>query len=208
MIVTCPTCLRKYEVSSNVIGDSRMVRCVVCGTTWQQDSVLNTNTKSKPKNYNSVWKSLCSVAFFGLVSVYMYFYTPYIVNIPKYYSCLVNPVSCSKCNFDVKKISHFFVKKDDGNYVKIEGEIENLSDVPLSNLKLVFNLKTFPDDKIEASLGDSEIFFNETWVEDIKSESVTPSGNIAFSSVLKKVPMHDILCTIKLDKKNSMLKNN
>lgn len=208
MIVTCPTCLRKYEVSSSVIGDSRMVRCVVCGTTWQQDSVLSPNSKSKSKSYGSVWKYLLSMAFFGLAYSYMYFYTPYIINIPKYYACMIKPDNCSKCSFGVKKISHFFVKKDDGNYVKIEGEIENLSDVPLNNLKLVFNLKTFPNDKIEECLSDSEIFFNETWVENIKPESVTPSGNIAFSSVLKKVPMHDVLCTIKLGRKNGILKNN
>lgn len=200
MIIICPTCLRRYEVDQKAIGDSRMVRCVICGTTWQQDAVNSVSKKTKKTVFNQVFIWALSVLCWGVVGSYIYVATPCVDNFPKYWNYLFKSNN-NECRFLVKNISHAFVKKDDGYYVKVLGEIENLSIIPSDKLNLVFNLRTYPDKNIESEVADDNVYFNETWVEKIKSENIKNGRIITFSSFLKKIPVHDVLCTIKLDNK-------
>ena len=201
MIVFCPTCLRKYEVSNTAIGEGRMVRCVVCGTTWQQDAVSVPSQKNRRVDIKKSLIWTLSICFWLGGGWFLAFGSPYCSNFMKNIECISRIGQENDCKFLVKNMSHSFLKKDDGYYVQISGMIENLSPVALDKLNLVFNLRTYPDkQQLETAL-DENAFFNETWVEKIKPEWIRDNKLVTFSYTLKKIPNCDILCTIKLDNK-------
>ena len=51
MIIVCPTCSSKYSVQDKAIDGEKMVRCPLCGTTWQPEpEVEQEKVERKPKD--------------------------------------------------------------------------------------------------------------------------------------------------------------
>ena len=162
MIITCPTCLRRYEVSSKVIGEGRMVRCIVCGTTWQQDAEASRTSKGTKSFF---WRWIFSLLIFSSISSYFYFYVPVVSDFPKYKSIIREAFGCEVTRPKIVNISHKLEKRDDGLYVTFQGEVADLSEVaPGKDLNLVFNLKS---QKKDAKYAEGEGFFNETWTQKV-----------------------------------------
>lgn len=196
MIITCPTCLRKYEVDQKSIGDGRMVRCIICGTTWQQE--LNNMGRRERSKFKFSWRWFFSIIFFVATYVFVYEYTPVLNNFDKYKRLILMTLAPGVKNIEIRNIAHQFVRRDDGIYVSLVGDIVIDEHYAKNNAKLMFNLKPYFPQKYEIDYKDRYALFNETWEEKIEINS-TDKCMAKFKTDLKKIPEHDILCTIEIN---------
>ncbi len=196
MIITCPTCLRKYEVDQKSIGDGRMVRCIICGTTWQQE--LGHIVRKERRTFKLPYHWLFSIMFFIATYFFACEYTPVCSNIGKYQRLILSMINPGIKNIEIKNIAHKFVLKDDGVYVSLSGDIVIDKYHKKNNPKLMFNLKPYFPQKYDISHNDRDVLFNETWEEKVNFNDVDESI-INFQTVFKKIPKHDIICTIDIN---------
>lgn len=213
MIIVCPTCSSKYSVPDSSTVDGKMVRCSVCGTTWQatfDDSRQQSQQEKKSESLvqqQSVKKKMMRSSsiqpmFFTVVLVstfsYLFFATDFLHRIPSYYKFLSNSVTNRKMSnkISLSNISHFFTKRKDGIYLTITGCVENISNCQQKTPYLSFNLRTHGEDF--ANYENPENFVNETWAEKLNIEGMKPSQKVLFETAPRKIPISDLLCTIKV----------
>lgn len=207
MIVTCPTCANKYSVEDHILDGGKMVRCSVCGTTWQQESETELEKeipvppKSNPKPEKS---SKIQWMFFFVVAlstvIYMLLSTNYITGFPTNLQNAISSITGSKSNeqFELSDVSHYFIKKDDGLYLSVTGSIENVSQSALSVPYLSINLRTYGEEF--ANYENPDMFINETWAEKLDIKTMEAKKKIVFETEPRKIPIHDLMCTIKVGK--------
>lgn len=209
MIVTCPTCANRYSIKDHVLGDGKMVRCSICGTTWQQEAEAETDVGTevetpvqpapKPKkNSKMQWMFFFVVAFSTII--YMLLSTNYIAGFPANLKNAISSITGSepKEQFKLSDVSHYFIKRDDGLYLSVTGSIENVSQSTVSVPYLSINLRTYGEEF--ANYENPDMFINETWAEKLDIKTMEAKKKIVFETEPRKVPMHDLMCTIKVGK--------
>ena len=141
--------------------------------------------------------------FFTIASsvfTYLFLSTTYISRIPSYIDYVTKMVSKTspKDQFKVSNLSHQLIRRNDGLYVSISGEIENISRSLMPMPYLSINLRT--DGEEFANYAAPETFINETWAEKIDATSIPPKSKVVFETEPRKVFMNDLVCTIKVGK--------
>ncbi len=190
MIVVCPSCSSKYSVPADVIGAGKLVRCAVCGTTWQQTSV-------EEKGSNEISELLKSTFYWFSVFIVLFsiLFAPKTVS--KYWPASISFYKLIGINksldqnaFSIKNISNFFVKRNGKLYMGIKGELWNISNEVQMVPKLVIKLKN--DDTLNPA-------FQTSWTHELTYKKLLPNQKIIFETDLKSVPYTNLICDVKLN---------
>lgn len=189
MIVVCPNCSSKYSVPADAIGVGKLVRCAVCGTTWQQTPV-------KEKKSDEVM-ALCKSTLYWFtvfITLFSLFISPQTVSkywpaSASFYKLIGFGDSINQKAFLIKNVSSFFVKRNGRLYMGIKGELSNISDEVQMVPKLMISLK---DDT-------SNTKFKTSWTHELNYKKLLPNQKIIFETDLKSVPYTNLICDIKLN---------
>jgi predicted Zn finger-like uncharacterized protein len=188
MIVVCPNCSSKYSVPADAIGVGKLVRCAVCGTTWQQTPV-------KEKKSDEVM-ALCKSTLYWFtvfITLFSLFISPQTVSkywpaSASFYKLIGFGDSIDKKAFSIKNVSSFFVKRNGRLYMGIKGELSNISNEVQMVPKLVIGLKD-----------DTSAEFKASWTHELNYKKLLPNQKIIFETDLKSVPYTNLICDIKLN---------
>lgn len=190
MIVVCPNCSSKYSVHAEAIGKGKMVRCAVCGMTWQQSPVEETKSENIGRLFQSTF-----YWFVVFISVFSILFAPKTVSkywpaSASFYKVIGMNNSSNQQAFSVKNVSSFFVKRNGNLYMGIKGELSNISNEVQMVPKLVIGLR---DDN------PSNTSFQTSWTHKLNYKKLLPSQKIIFETDLKNVPYSNLICDIKLN---------
>lgn len=195
MIVTCPACRNKYSVQAEAIGDGKLVRCVICGATWQQTAVSGVGDDKFRVIETVKWTFFWSVVF---ISLFMLFFAKTTVTkvwtpAAGFYSLLENKQAHEKKTFKMGNVSNFFVRKGGKLYMGLKGELVNTSDevqiLPSITIALRNEEKTAP----------GKFRFKKIWTHDMLYKKILPNQKVVFETELQSVPRNNLVCDIKLD---------
>lgn len=190
MIVICPNCSSKYSVPADAIGVGKLVRCAMCGTTWQQ-------TPIKKKNSGDIHKLVESTFYWFVVFITLFsiLFAPKTVSkywpaSTSFYKIIGLDKSLSKDAFSIKNVSNFFVNRNGQLYMGIKGKLCNVSNEVQMVPKLVIKLRgnNSRNSKFEAS-----------WTHELTYKKLLPNQEIIFETDLKSVPRTNLVCDIKLN---------
>ncbi|MBE6447161.1 MAG: hypothetical protein E7015_01595 [Alphaproteobacteria bacterium] len=191
MIISCPNCSSKYSIHANVIGEGKMVRCTICGTTWQQGSIY------KQEKREDLVKNLQITTFWFIVFICIFsliFAKNAVINFwpasASFYEAIGVKDSETSSAFSIKDISSFFIRKDDKLYMGIKGELTNITNDVQMVPGLTISLRS--DDNVTPS-------FNSSWNHELTCKKLLPNQKIIFETDLKSIPYTDIICEIKLN---------
>jgi predicted Zn finger-like uncharacterized protein len=191
MIVVCPTCFCKYSVQAEAIGKEKLVRCSMCGATWQQSACGELEGKKQRVLDIINWTFFWSVVFIATLS--LFFAKRELIRIwppvADFYEMMRNE---SKKAFVVQNMSNFFVMKKGALYMGLKGELVNISDEAKPLPSLTISLKD--DDNVKK---DSS--YKKTWTHDLTYKKLLPNQKVTFETELRSVPCNNLICDIKLD---------
>ena len=198
MIVMCPACRNKYSVQPEAIGDSKMVRCAVCSTTWHQSA-----SDQIPESKNNVthiikWTFFWFAVFISLFSLFfaknmMVRVWPPIVEL---YSVLgIDTENTAKKTIVIQNISNFFVQKGEKLYMGLKGELVNVSNEVQAVPSITISLKD--DESIVNKRG--RLSYKKIWTHDLMYKKLLPNQKVVFETELQSVPYNNLVCDIKLD---------
>lgn len=190
MVVVCPSCSSKYSVQADAIGNGKLVRCAMCGATWQQNPVA----EKSGSDISSFFK-IATFWFTVFITIFSIFFAPQTVvkywpAISSFYELIGYEGGTKTELFSVKNISSFFVKKDGKLYMGIKGEICNVSNDVQMSPDLIISLKS--DDE-----GFS--YFKSSWIHRVTYEKILPNQTIVFETGLTNVPYTNLICEIRLN---------
>jgi len=190
MIVVCPNCSSKYSVPADVIGVGKLVRCAVCGTTWQQTPVEEKRSDEISSLLKSTfyWFSVFIILFsilFAPKTVSKYW--PASIS---FYKLIGIDKSLDQNAFSIKNVSNFFVKRNGKLYMGIKGELWNISNEVQMVPKLVIKLRN--DNTLNPA-------FQTSWTHELTYKKLLPNQKIIFETDLKSVPYTNLICDIKLN---------
>lgn len=214
MIIVCPTCSSKYSVQDTAIDGEKMVRCPLCGTTWhpepeidpKQTVIPQRSNKQNPNNSllrhpraiaaSRHWMMFSTVVLSTLT--FLLLKTNYLHRIPSYIKYISHYIKLTpqKPKFALSNLSHYFTKKDDGLYLSITGDIKNLSSTSIPTPYLSVNLRTYGEEF--ANYETPDMFINETWAVKLDPKNIDRNQKVVFETEPRKVPMNDLMCTIKV----------
>ena len=190
MIVVCPNCSSKYSVHSEAIGGGKLVRCAVCGLTWQQNPIK----EKEPKDSRSLFMSIF-YWFVVFITIFPILFAPKTISkywpaSASFYRIIGMSDSQNQEAFSVKNVSSFFVKRNGNLYMGIKGELSNVSNEVQMVPRLVISLK---DDNT------SNLSFQTSWTHRLNYKKLLPNQKIIFETDLKSVPYTNLICDIKLN---------
>lgn len=195
MIVTCPACRNKYSVQAEAIGDGKLVRCVICGATWQQLAVSGVNDDKSRVIETIKWTFFWSIVF---ISLFMLFFAKSTVTrvwtpAASFYTFLENKQAGEKKMFKMNNVSNFFVKKCGKLYMGLKGELVNTSDEVQILPSITISLKN------EEGAAPGKFRFKKIWTHDMLYKKILPNQKVAFETELQSIPHNNLICDIKLD---------
>ena len=197
MIVTCPTCLSKYSVQSDAIGEGKLVRCAMCSTTWQQNLVDESSDKKRRALDLINWTLFGFVAFVFLFS--LFFAREAMVKIwppaAGFYELTGLSSADTKKIFAIRNVSNFFVQKNDKLYMGLRGELINISDKVQPIPSLIISLKD--DDSVTNK--NKKYPYKKIWSHDLAYKKLLPNQKVVFETELQSIPYNNLICDIKLD---------
>ena len=188
MIVVCPSCSNKYSVQADAIGEGKLVRCAICGTTWQQDPIA----VNQRKDISSLFK-ITLFWFAVFISLFSVFFAPktvvrYWPASSTFYNAVGIDTGLNEKIFSIKNVSSFFVKRNKKLYMGIKGELTNISNEVQMVPSLIISLK---------NEGESE--FQTSWNHELMYKKLLPNQKVIFETDLKSVPYTNLICDIKLN---------
>ncbi|MDR1334321.1 MAG: zinc-ribbon domain-containing protein [Holosporaceae bacterium] len=195
MIVVCPACSCKYSVQAEAIGREKLVRCAMCGTTWQQSSAAYGEVDGCQ---HDVW-NLTKWGFFWFTVFVMIFSLFFARNaVAKiwpssivFYEALGMQSSPRKA-FVIQNLSNFFVVKNDMLYMGLKGELINISDSVQILPSITISLKSDENMKQDSS-------YKKVWTHNLTYKKLLPNQRVVFETELQNVPYNNLICDIALD---------
>ncbi len=190
MIVICPNCSSRYSVHSEAIGGGKLVRCAMCGMTWQQNPVKKKRSEDARCLFQSIF-----YWFVVFITIFSILFAPKTVSkywpaSASFYEAIGMNNSRSRDAFSIKNVSSFFVKRNGNLYMGIKGELSNISDEVQMVPKLIIGLK---DDSA------SNQSFQTSWTHKLNYKKLLPNQKVIFETDLKSVPYANLICDIKLN---------
>ncbi|MDR2417167.1 MAG: zinc-ribbon domain-containing protein [Holosporales bacterium] len=151
MIVTCPSCARRYSVAIESLGEGRVVRCSVCSKTWFQPAmdpdILNAFAPEKPitpqtkSGASFRWGLVMSLSLLGLVCLGVMH--PRIVSqfpsLALVCRALHIPIEIAGEGLEICNVTSSVQKTDQGLTMVLSGKVANVTNQPrtLPSLKIV-----------------------------------------------------------------------
>lgn len=198
MIVTCPMCSSKYSVQSESIGSGKVVRCSVCGMTWQQAAVDDGFGGGRRRALNLAKWTL--FWFCVLAPVFSVFFAKNAVArvwpaIGDFYEAVGVPTDFHRKAIVIQNVSNFFSHKNGRLYMGLRGELLNVSGEVLALPGIVISLQ---DDvaTVEKQPGTR---YRRIWTHNLMYKKLLPNQKVAFETELQSVPYNNLICDIKLD---------
>ncbi|MDR0406940.1 MAG: zinc-ribbon and DUF3426 domain-containing protein [Holosporales bacterium] len=150
MIITCPSCARRYSVSLESLGEGKIVRCSVCLKTWFQPAVapdiLNAFAPEKPiaqqakKTHSLRWSIgiaviLFILAFVGMARHQIVSQFPALALVCR---ALNIPMEIVGEGLEIRAVTSSMKRTNQGLSIILSGEIVNVTDQPrmLPSLKI------------------------------------------------------------------------
>ncbi len=198
MIVICPACHSKYSVQAEAIGESKMVRCAICGTTWHQSAAEKILENKNNVPHIIKWTFFWFVVFISIFSIFFTKNTiikiwPPIVEL--YRVLGVNAGTDAKKTLVIQNISNFFVQKGNKLYMGLKGELVNTSNEVQILPSITISLKE--DESIIEKKSKSS--YKKSWTHDLMYKKLLPNQRVVFETELQSVPYNNLVCDIKLD---------
>jgi len=194
MIVVCPNCSCRYSVQADAIGKEKIVRCAMCGTTWQQSANEKYLEKRERVSDLIKWSFFGFVVFFTVFS--LFFAKNFAIKIwppvIDFYELVGIKNDSSKKVFVLQNISNFFIMKKDVLYMGLKGELVNISNEVRVLPRITVSLK---DD--ESTAKDSK--YKKIWTHNMTYKKLLPNQRVAFETEMQSVPYNNLICDIKLD---------
>lgn len=196
MIVICPACHSKYSVQSEAIGESKLVRCAVCNTTWHQYATDTSDYEKKRVTKLIQWTFFWFVVFISFFSLFfaknaiIKIWQPAIV----FYHALGLDSDNQKKPLVIQNISNFFVQKKGKLYMGLRGELVNTSDEVKIVPSLIITLK---DDT--STNTTNRPAYKKIWTHDMMYKKLLSNQKIVFETELQSVPYNNLICDIRLD---------
>lgn len=194
MIITCPVCFSRYSVQQESLQNGKLVRCAVCGSTWQQQPVSSDEPK---RNVRFIIKWVCfwSSVF---VSLFLLFFAKNSLihiwpSISGFYKLIGLGAELNKNSFLLKNISNFFVSKNGKLHMGLRGEIMNISDEVKELPSITITLR---DDLTTVSNPSP---YKKVWVHELIKKRFLPNQKIFFETELQEVSNNNLICDVKLD---------
>ncbi len=168
-----------------------MVRCAMCGTTWQQYPVKEKTSKNTSDLLQSIF-----FWFIVFITVFSILFVPKTVSkywpaAASFYKVIGMNNSPDQKAFVIKNVSSFFVKRNGNLYMGIKGELSNVSEEVQMVPKLIIGLKE------DSNTSDSS--FQTSWTHRLNYKKLLPNQKIIFETDLKNVPYTNLICDIKLN---------
>ena len=195
MIVTCPSCHNKYSVQAEAIGNGKLVRCVICGTTWQQEAVSEPHNGAIKVMETIKWTFFWSVVFISLFLLFFAKSTVIKIWSPasSFYDLINKTSETKQKSFKMSNVSNFFIQKDGKLYMGLKGELVNISNEVQILPSITISLKD--DDHVTSK----DIHFKKIWTHDMVYKKILPNQKVTFETELQSIPYNNLLCDIKLD---------
>jgi predicted Zn finger-like uncharacterized protein len=193
MIVVCPTCSCRYSVQADAIGREKLVRCTMCGTTWQQSIGDELAARKQRVLDLTKWTFFWFVVFVTIFS--LFFAKNAVVKIWPHASDfyeLIGMQTDSKKAFVIKNISNFFVVKNDTLYMGLKGDLVNISDEVQILPSITISLRD--DENVKK---DSR--YKKIWTHNLTYKKLLPNQKVVFETELQSVPYNNLICDITLD---------
>ncbi|MDR1551099.1 MAG: zinc-ribbon domain-containing protein [Holosporaceae bacterium] len=192
MIVVCPVCSCKYFVLASAVGRGKLVRCAMCGSTWQQSAESEVQRRGRTLDLVR-WIVFWFVVFITIFS--LFFASPAVLKIwpaaATFYEAL-GIQKYSKKAFIVQDLSNFFVLKDSTLYMGLRGELVNSSDSVKIISGVVISLREDSGEK-------KGIGYRKVWTHNLSCKKLLPNQKIVFETELQSVPYSNLICDITLD---------
>jgi predicted Zn finger-like uncharacterized protein len=191
MIVVCPSCFCKYFVQTNAIAKEKLVRCAMCGTTWQL-SPHDESAEKRRRVFDIIkWTFFWFVVF---VTVFSLFFAPGSVikmwpSAADFYRAIGIYEGFGKA-LVIQNLSNFFVMRSNVLYMGLKGELVNASDSVKSLASITISLK---DDD------DKNSRYKKEWTHNLTYKKLLPNQKVIFETELQSVPYNNLICDIKLD---------
>lgn len=182
MIVTCPSCARKYSVQDDVIENEKLVRCVMCCTTWQLDKAHCAARKSK-RLYIFLFTFLFSVgSYLTYENFNAILQTEYFTNLLLQLGVKIEK---TKIPLEINNINTTFLNKNNKFFMKISGEIFNNANYVVDSPKVQVS--------VEYKINDELI--NTKWVYRPTNDKILPKEKILFETEPKEMTPTDSIKT-------------
>ncbi|MDR0677397.1 MAG: zinc-ribbon domain-containing protein [Holosporaceae bacterium] len=194
MIVACPSCHCKYSVQADLIGTEKLVRCAMCGTTWQQSACSDVNERKMRAFFFLKWVFFWFPVFVVIFS--LLFARNAVVKIwpaaADFYDIMGIKNESSKKVFVFSNISNFFVLKNGALYMGLRGELANIS----NEIQLVpgIAISLRDDENVE-----KDNRYRRVWTHNSMYKKLLPSQKMVFETELQSVPYNNLVCDIKLE---------
>ncbi|MDR2724420.1 MAG: zinc-ribbon domain-containing protein [Holosporaceae bacterium] len=193
MIVVCPSCSCKYFVQTDVIGKEKLVRCSICGATWQQIAIDEAVEKRRHVFNLIKWTFFGFVVF---VTIFSLFFAPNSIikiwpPVVDFYETLGIQEESRKL-FVIQNLSNFFVVRNNILYMGLRGELVNTSDAVKSLTSITISLKN--DENVA-----KDFPFKKVWTHSLTHKKLLPNQKVVFETELQSVPYNNLICDIKLD---------
>jgi predicted Zn finger-like uncharacterized protein len=193
MIVACPSCHSRYSVQYEAIGKGKLVRCALCGTTWQQEPVSD---EEHGVRHSIKWILFWLFVFGSIFS--LFFAKDFVIKIwppaTELYAIFCEKPNNRSC-FAMKNISNFFVMRDSKLYMGLKGELLNTSNDIQYLPSITISLK---EDSDAASQKNGSLYA-KVWVHTLKYKKLLPNQKITFETELQNIPYNNLICDIKLN---------
>ena len=192
MIISCPNCSSKFSVQADTIGRGKMVRCSVCGTTWQQSSLYQQEKRE------DLIRNLHATTFWFVVFIVIFpliFAKSTVIKLwpasSSFYALFETQSSKMQQAFLIKNVSSFFIKKNNKLYMGIKGELSNTT----SDVQMVpgLTISLMSDDDEE------QPSFKTSWNHELAYKKLLPNQKVIFETDLKSIPYSNIICDIRLN---------
>ncbi|MDR0753338.1 MAG: zinc-ribbon domain-containing protein [Holosporaceae bacterium] len=192
MIVVCPSCFCKYFVQTDAIAKEKLVRCTMCGATWQL-SPCDESMERRRRVFNiTKWIFFWFVVF---VTIFSLFFAPGSVikmwpSVADFYR-VVGIYDRSGKSLAIQNLSNFFVMRNNVLYMGLKGELVNTSNSVKSLATITISLKD--DDNVSKSSR-----YKKEWTHNLTYKKLLPNQKVVFETELQSIPHNNLICEIKL----------
>jgi predicted Zn finger-like uncharacterized protein len=194
MIVVCPACSCKYVVQAEAVGREKLVRCTMCGATWQQLSSGEEVDERRRRAWDlTKWFFFWFTVFVTIFS--LFFAKNAVVKVwPSsvvFYEAL-GMQNSPRRSFVIQNLSNFFVVKSNTLYMGLKGELINISDDVQVLPSITISLKNDESSKPNSS-------YKKIWTHNLTYKKLLPNQKVVFETELHSVPYNNLICDITLD---------
>lgn len=213
MIITCPSCSRKYSVDDVKVGNGKKVRCTVCGTVWFYkpetiqdlstpisasgmssrihlgDMADNANASEDSSLLKKIFWIFVNLGVIAGLAFSSFYFRDYIVTyIPQ--TKLLYELAGIKCNsinngIEIVNTSHVF----ENGVLVINGEIKNLANADVNVSPII--IKIIPDNNSAQSIVFEHSINQHTIPANASVKFSTPPQRIDFKEFSVQVRFKD-----------------